>query len=172
MLRRITTVFSLTILLSPVAGLAQEQDEKPLKDLSRAYVKAWNQKKAADVANLYAADAILTAPTGETVRGRQAIQNGFESELGAGRKISLSAEEYRWLAEDAVVWRYEWKTTGGGASSSGTGLSVLTRSGGAWQIVEDLVALTPVSAAPAQAEPEEQGDHGHDHGSGDHGHDH
>lgn len=166
-----TMTLLVLVLANPLSLQAQEGDEKPLKDLSRSYAKGWNGQKAADVAALYAADAILTTPGGETIRGRDAIQSGLGEELGAKRRISFSGEEYRWLSEDAVVWRYEWKISGG-ESSRGTGLAVLTKTGEGWRIVEDLTALSP--AAPAAAAPEhpaEEGDHGHDHGgAGGHSH--
>ena len=164
------------IVAVPVLGLAQDQDVQPLKELSKKLVAARNAGDAAAVAALYAADAVMTLPSGETVRGREGVKDGFATQIRekAGSRLAFSADEHRWLGKDAAVWRAEWKLTGmkSAAPASGTSVAVLVRTSDGWQIAEHLTAATPAAAdAPKKAKPQAH-DSGepHDHGPGGHSH--
>lgn len=150
-------ILMLAVTISDPAALqAQEQDEKALQELSRTYVQAWNRRRMSQLAGSYALDANLTTPAAETVRGREAIGRELADEAANGRELALAREEYRWLTADLVAWRYEWKLRGGsGGPLSGVGLALLRRGPPGWQIIENLMALSPpsVTQAPADQSP-------------------
>lgn len=173
-------LFCTALLCSAIPGAAQEVDEAALREVSKKFVAAWNKGDAAAVAALYAPDAVVTPPSGQTVRGRKALQESLAGDLRSKARLALSAEEFRPLSDSAAVWRCEWKLSGAkdGRNGAGTGLAVLTRGPSGWLIVEDLVAMSPRASKPAGGHEHGAGGHshgpgeGHDHGTGGHGHDH
>lgn len=173
-------LFCTALLCSTIPGTAQDADESALREVSKKFVAAWNKGDAAAVAALYAADAVVTSPSGQTVRGQRALQESLSGDLKSKARLALSAEEFRSLSGSAAVWRCEWKLTGAkdGRNGAGTGLAVLTKGSSGWLIVEDLIAMSPPASKPAGGHRHGPGGHshgpgdGHDHGAGGHGHDH
>lgn len=155
--------FTLLMILTP--GLAFAQDDQALQALAKSYGESWSRKEAAAVAAHYTADAVLTTPEGNTVRGSEEIAKALAQEMTGEAAPELSAHEFRSLGADAAVWRYSWKLTG---TAQGTGLAVLIRTPAGWKIVEDLVASSP---GEGEQHPHGEGDE-HDHGGEEHKHPH
>lgn len=169
-----TLLVCAALLCSTTAVSAQDVDEAALREVSKKFAAAWNKGDAAAVAALYAPDAVVTPPSGKTVRGQKALQESLAGDLKSGARLAFSAEEFRPLSDSAAVWRCEWKLTGAkdGRNGAGTGLAVLTKGAAGWLIGEDLIALAPQAPKPAAAG-HRHGEGGHTHGPGEgHGHDH
>ena len=65
-------------LLAWAAGQCRADDEAAVRKTVEAYVAAFNRGDAAALAALWTEDGAIVTPEGETVKGRKAIQEGFQ----------------------------------------------------------------------------------------------
>jgi uncharacterized protein (TIGR02246 family) len=75
-----------------MAGVGTVRQE--IEQRNREFVAAFNRGDAAGVAGTYVEDARVLPPGGMTVRGRQAVQQFWQSVMGMGvREIDLRTQE-------------------------------------------------------------------------------
>ena len=114
-----------------------------IKAVADAYVKAVLAGDAKGVAALYAEDAIEMPPHQPMIKGRAAIQQYYEKELGSGMTMNTFTVTH--LDSQAIgdrgydVGTYQQSVTPKGATAAqndtGKYTVILRRAAGAWQVV-------------------------------------
>jgi uncharacterized protein (TIGR02246 family) len=109
---RVVTGFvtGLVLLLTAAAAWAGERDgarhdARAVRKATASFVKAFNRGDAEAVAACWIEDGDFTTPTGQLVRGRQAIRSEFErvfSEQGR-RKLTITTTSLRFPAPNVAV---------------------------------------------------------------------
>lgn len=122
-------------LLLPVAAAAQSNDtSNPIIARMAALVDAYNAQDLAAIGAIYAEDAVLLPPDGESIRGREAIVRHYADAIRAGaRNVQFMTFDIR--ATDATAVEI-------GESVLQTGDNrVVTRYMHLWEVVDGRILL-------------------------------
>ena len=100
-----------TLALLAMIGIASAQEEKVSEAMKAAqaqnatYVAAFNKGDVKALTALYAQDAEYTTDSGETIAGREAVQQGLSKFFGQnkGAKLEVQIESARFLTPDVLV---------------------------------------------------------------------
>ena len=131
------------------------QDAGAIDKIRAAYASAWNAGSAADIADLYADDAVVLPGNQPTVTGRDAVlnyQQSFFSQYTPG-KMELTPEETKVMGDwafDRGTYHMMATPKGGGDAVEGQGryLVILQRQpDGSWKVTRD---IDNTASAPAQ----------------------
>ena len=124
------------------ADIAQVRDE---------WVRMAEANDPAGLAALYAEDAVMVAPTGELVEGRQAIQQAHTPMLEAMASVDISSTGTvlgSHVSTDMGTFSQMVQTPDGEQTMEGHYIVVLERQDdGSWQIVQQLSAFPAPSPA-------------------------
>jgi uncharacterized protein (TIGR02246 family) len=135
---------------APVAAAGDKSpDEKAVLKTLVAYKEAFNRGDADGVAAFFTDEAELVNPTGETIRGRDAIRREFSGifQRAPGVQLELVVDSMRWLTADAIVEHGAARTTlKGEPAAYATYTAVHVKQSGKWLI-------SMVREAPAGSEP-------------------
>jgi uncharacterized protein (TIGR02246 family) len=136
----------LTLLVAAALGLAGGgllADEKPeadlvkIGDLNEAYVTAFNEKDAQDLAPLFTDDADFTLLTGDTLSGREQVLGGHLSFFNNNpdAKVSGKQQTHRFVRPNVVLATGTWKVENGPKeyASSGVWSTVVVKQRGQWK---------------------------------------
>jgi uncharacterized protein (TIGR02246 family) len=121
--------------------LAQSADARAAIDASNAkFSAAVAAGKAADIAALYAADAIALPPNSDVVRGQQAIQKYWQGTLDSGvKEIALTTTDLEVTGDMAVeTGTATVKDAAGKVLDRGKYLVVWKQAGGQWKLYRDI----------------------------------
>jgi uncharacterized protein (TIGR02246 family) len=162
-----TVVVAAAFLAQLTPAAAQQQLEQPsqvgiaaegeLRQLAQRYSDLYNARDADALAQLFAHDAWMTNPRGETLNGRDEIARALADELagpGKDARHEVLVEEVRTLAPEVAISRGTFRIAGlrveNGPEQTieGTYLATFTRIGNEWRIV----ALQ--GAVPADTQPQ------------------
>jgi uncharacterized protein (TIGR02246 family) len=124
---------------------AQEptEDQEAVSALAPQWADAWNRGDAKAIGDMYTEDADLIEMSGQSVKGREAIEAAFAdmmSTMFEGSKISIQMTATRFIKPDLVVGDSNWEITGlpeaeGEAPpSKGTSTIVAVKQDGQWLI--------------------------------------
>ena len=137
------------------AGDAQKGDEAAIRKLGEQYAAAVNGGNARQAAAVFAEDGSYTFVSGQTVKGRTAIEKRLaEQPMGTaktGRTLSIETEAVRFLEPDLAVATGQSRFTGRAPGDEGGGhyMTVVRRVGPEWKVVAVHTAINP----PDMAEP-------------------
>ena len=98
-MRNTHTAWTLTLALLLIVGCAAPQQDNTaearagIEAMNAQFMAAFSHGDAASVAACYTEDAQLLPPNGETVSGREAIQEAMQGFIDAGLKIRLETTE-------------------------------------------------------------------------------
>lgn len=133
------------LLLAGCAGA--EKDGPGPRQVSEAFVAAYNAKDLARIASLYAEDAELMPPDSPLIKGRSAIEALFREkfEQNCTMELSSSASEFSGThgfdtGRIAVTMN---GPEGGSQRVEGKYLAVLKRIGGEWKIAYHMQTVEP-----------------------------
>lgn len=147
MLAALAAGMVLATLASAQTGTGKAGDEAAIRRLAEQYAEAWNGGNASQAAALFAQDGSFTEVTGETHKGRQAI----EADLGAepigtaktGMTLSIGMDSVRFLGPTVAVATGTTRFSGGSQPGGGHYLSVLRKVGSEWKIAAVHAAINP-----------------------------
>ena len=148
---RFATLLLMLMAFAVVSGQTPATGGKPMaspggadaiKAVADAYVKAALAGDAKALAALYATDAVEMPPNQPLLKGRAAIQQYYEKEMGAGMKMnSFTLSHLDTYASgdrgyDVGTFQQSITPTGSSSPMSDTGkyTVILKRSGSTWQI--------------------------------------
>lgn len=151
------SIILLTLLLMAGPAFAQHPAMTRPQDAPAIITAATAAGDAAAIASLYAGDAVLLTPQGQTISGRAAIEAAFARNHAAGpnriafTEVRTDADEQRAVMLMAWDLRIEPK---GQAPVAVRGRSMLyfKKVAAGWVIVADMFQnLPPANAGPGQA---------------------
>ncbi len=139
------------------AGGAQKGDETAIRKLGEQYAAAWNKGSVREAAAVFADDGSFTFVTGETAKGRSAIEKALADDpMGTaktGRTLSIETEAIRFLEPGLAVATGHTKFTGGSVSEDGGHyMTVVKRVGPEWKVLAVHTAINPPATAQPAAE--------------------
>jgi len=135
-MHRITRLLAITLLVLPLAALA---DEASLKAQMAKWEKAYNAGDAAAVAAIYADDAHVMPPGVDAVTGRAAIQSFWASGMKDVPTVTLESSDLQHSGGLAVeTGEYTDKDANGEVLDHGKYVAVWMKTDGNWQIVRDI----------------------------------
>jgi ketosteroid isomerase-like protein len=120
------------------------------RDVLKSYEVLLNRRDFDALAELIAADAVFWFSDGSH-RGLAEIRAAFDATWRALPEEIYWLDQLEWLAEGdlaaACAYRFNWRAVRNGEPISGTGrgTTVLSRSGGRWQIVHEHLSLAPMA---------------------------
>ncbi len=128
----------------------EETDALPtdaIGKLNDAYVKAFNAGDAKQIGELFTFKADFTLLTGETVRGRKAIQEAHQSffKNNPGIKASGKMESLRQIRKAVVIGHGNWivENAPAGLPSKGSWLMVASKRGETWRYEAMQLMIAP-----------------------------
>ncbi len=106
-----------------------------------AFMSAFSQGSAGEVANLYTEDGQFLPPNGEFMTGRQQIQDTFQSLMDSGVKevklMALEVEGYGNTASE--VGKYILEGEGGQVIDQGKFVVIWRKEAGQWKLHRDII---------------------------------
>ena len=140
------------VILCCFVGVVNAED-KPTKamvgvgELNEAYVTAFNDQNAKEVAACFSESGDLTLLTGGQINGHEQIQAAHASffKNNPNAKIEGKQETYRLIRPGIVLASGTWKVTGGPSEypSSGQWFTVVVKQDGKWHY-EAMRLMIPV----------------------------
>jgi uncharacterized protein (TIGR02246 family) len=136
--RPAATQSSAAVKASAIAPAARSDDEKEIKALLDAFVKAFNAGNAEATAATYTETAVAVNEEGERVEGRAAIRDQYAASFAdnPGSKISIKVDALHFLGPETAL--EEGRTTitpaaGAGAPEITRFTAVYVKEGGQWR---------------------------------------
>ena len=83
----------------------REPDARAIRDLLASFVKAYNEKDAKALGDLFTSDAEIEDEDGEVTRGRDAIVGRFSKifQESGGERLAVDADSLRFLGADIAI---------------------------------------------------------------------
>jgi uncharacterized protein (TIGR02246 family) len=107
----------------------------------KAFMSAFSQGRAGEVANLYTEDGQFLPPNGEFMTGRQQIQDTFQSLMDSGVKEvklkALEVEDYGNTASE--VGKYILEGEGGHVIDQDKFVVIWRKEAGQWKLHRDII---------------------------------
>ncbi len=99
--------FAASLIATPAVALAQAaiDTKADTQKLADEWKNAYNQKDAAKIARMYAANGVYSGP-GWTASGRGAIEEGFKNEIAAGtmKVYSITVDQSHRIGDVNYSW--------------------------------------------------------------------
>ena len=138
----------LLALLLPVAAAAQSGFPGTPKDAAAVYEKATAAGDVDAIAGLYAPDAMLLAPGGQTIAGRDAIRAVLRRNQAAGPNSIRFSDVKIDTGDDRAIMLWAWTLQIAPQGrppvvTKGRSLVHWKRNGGSWQITADMFQTLP-----------------------------
>lgn len=127
---------------------ASPEMKAAIAELSQTWEAGWNAADATSIASVYADDAIVMAPGGEPIEGRDAIQAALAGMLEAsgGSQMAFGSPEIMVSGDMAIeVGSFVETAPDGSHRDHGKYLAVMKNIDGEWKIVRDMwnSSMTP-----------------------------
>jgi uncharacterized protein (TIGR02246 family) len=145
MKRQLLALIGGVLLFGTAAVTAQQrtaEDEQGLNNALEIWVRAYNEHDAKALAQEYTEDADVMFPSGEKVKGREAVEKGFAASFSKNPNVRtrLSDVTRTSLTPDIVIEDGTWEESGlsdPSAPTKGYYTSVLVRRNGKWLVVHE-----------------------------------
>ena len=139
--------FALAVLL-PIAAAAQTAFSGAPKDAAAVFEKATAAGDVDAIAALYAPDAVLFGPGGQTIVGRDGIRAVHRRNQAAGPNTIRFSEVKIDAGDDRAIMLWSWTSQIAPKGrppvvTKGRSLVHWTRMAGAWQITMDMFQVLP-----------------------------
>jgi uncharacterized protein (TIGR02246 family) len=139
--------FALAVLL-PVAAAAQPVFSGSPKDAAAVFEKATAAGDVDAIASLYAPDAVLFGPGGQTIAGREAIRAVHRRNQAAGPNTIRFSEVKIDAGDDRAIMLWGWTSQIAPQGrppvvTKGRSLVHWKRTAGGWQITMDMFQVLP-----------------------------
>ena len=121
-------------------------EKEAILAIARAYEAAYAKADAKALADFFAADADYTSETGETFRGREAIEAAITAGLlgNRGAKLAIEIGTVRGLGPDSVLEKGTTVVTSkDGSTASGNYTAIHEKRDGKWKITELVESPVP-----------------------------
>jgi uncharacterized protein (TIGR02246 family) len=148
------TVFMLASVVSTPLLAQSTEDQEAISAIAPQWAEAWNRGDAKAIGDMYTDDADYVEMTGQSFKGREAIEAAFADMMATmfeGTKISIEMTATRFIKPDLAVGDSNWEITGlpeteGEAPpSKGTATVVAVKQDGKWLITSHRSRI-PVAA--------------------------
>ena len=138
----------LLVLLLPAAAAAQTSFSGAPKDAAAVFEKATAAGDVEAIAALYAPDAVLFAPGGQTIAGRDAIRAVFRRNQAAGPNKFRFSDVKIDAGDDRAIMLWSWTLEIAPQGrppvvTKGRSLVHWKRISGVWQITADMFQSLP-----------------------------
>jgi uncharacterized protein (TIGR02246 family) len=136
------------LLAFPAAALGQADPDAQVavKEGTMAWTAAFNAGNAANVAALYADDARLLPPGGETVEGMEAIEAFWQGFISEGSSVALEGVELYNLGDVALdIGAFTVTAADGSHADHGKYMVIWVKGDDGWKMVRDMwnSSMTP-----------------------------
>lgn len=135
------------------------QEEATLRDLNRRWVATVPARDAATWANMFAEDGVQISPSGEVMRGPDAIRRAI-AELFDAPNLQLTFAPTRIdvassgdLATELGTYRFSFDAPQGHVEDEGSYVTSWRKRDGQWRVVSDIATSTKQNPMAAQAQP-------------------
>ena len=133
------TALALAVVSAPGAGAGDEED---VRKIAEAWVAGWDSGDMEALGALYADDADMVDFTGQTTKGREAIQAAFgelNSTIYKGSKLSVNIVSVTFPKPGIAVLDDSWKLTdvpagGPDVPTEGQATVIAVKVGDTWKI--------------------------------------
>ena len=149
-MRTAKLVLSAVLLALPATALGQAPAEAKaaIAEGNETWEAGWSAADAAQIASLYADDALVMAPGAEAVEGREAIQAALAGILEAAGGSRMAIETLELMSQGDVlidVGSFVESAADGSHKDHGKYIAVWKKIDGSWKIIRDIwnSSMTP-----------------------------